>query len=91
MPAVIGKVRQYLPRGWQVPLTFYLQRIIIRQVDCSLKGFSSEDHHLQKAHSSSGLGRRPLKAEVTGSNPVCATKSLVILLFEAKTTVTKLT
>ncbi len=26
------------------------------------------------AHSSSGLGRRPLKAEITGSNPVCATK-----------------
>src|SRR5690348_14176689 len=27
-----------------------------------------------EAHSSSGLGRRPLKAEITGSNPVCATK-----------------
>ena len=26
-----------------------------------------------RAHSSSGLGRRPLKAEITGSNPVCAT------------------
>src|SRR5215813_7292269 len=26
-----------------------------------------------KAHSSSGPGRRPLKAEITGSNPVCAT------------------
>ncbi len=26
-----------------------------------------------KAHSSSGLGRRPLKAEITGSTPVCAT------------------
>ena len=25
------------------------------------------------AHSSSGLGHRPLKAEITGSNPVCAT------------------
>ena len=25
------------------------------------------------AHSSSGLGHRPLKAETTGSNPVCAT------------------
>lgn len=25
------------------------------------------------AHSSRGLGRRPLKAEITGSNPVCAT------------------
>ncbi len=26
-----------------------------------------------KAHSSSGPGRRPLKAEITGSTPVCAT------------------
>jgi hypothetical protein len=25
------------------------------------------------AHSSSGLGRVPLKDEITGSNPVCAT------------------
>ena len=25
------------------------------------------------AHSSSGQGRRPLKAEITGSTPVCAT------------------
>ena len=28
---------------------------------------------LYVAHSSSGLGHRPLKAEITGSNPVCAT------------------
>ncbi len=27
------------------------------------------------ARSSSGLGRRPLKAEITGSNPVRATKN----------------
>ncbi len=26
-----------------------------------------------EAHSSSGPGHRPLKAEITGSNPVCAT------------------
>ena len=25
------------------------------------------------AHSSSGLGHHPLKVEITGSNPVCAT------------------
>ena len=30
--------------------------------------------YLVTAHSSSGLGHRPLKAEITGSNPVCATK-----------------
>ena len=29
------------------------------------------------AHSSSGLGHRPLKAEITGSNPVCATNLFV--------------
>ena len=29
--------------------------------------------HSYLAHSSSGLGHRPLKAEITGSNPVCAT------------------
>ena len=27
------------------------------------------------AHSSSGLGHLPLKEEITGSNPVCATNS----------------
>ena len=30
------------------------------------------------AHSSSGLGHRPLKAETTGSNPVCATRPLFL-------------
>src|SRR6266852_6781130 len=29
-----------------------------------------------EAHSSSGLGHRPLKAEITGSNPVCATSPI---------------
>ena len=29
-------------------------------------------HHIA-AHSSSGLGRRPLKAEIAGSNPAWAT------------------
>ena len=32
-----------------------------------------EESNLGVAHSSSGLGHRPLKAEITGSNPVCAT------------------
>ena len=32
-----------------------------------------ERDNIKMAHSSSGLGRRPLKAEITGSNPVCAT------------------
>ena len=30
------------------------------------------------AHSSSGPGRRPLKAEIAGSNPACATTRLVL-------------
>ena len=32
---------------------------------------------LSVAHSSSGLGHRPLRAEITGSNPVCATKKIM--------------
>jgi hypothetical protein len=36
------------------------------------------------AHSSSGLGHRPLKAEITGSNPVCATNAFFTAGFEAK-------
>ena len=34
---------------------------------------NGEKPFLHLAHSSSGLGHRPLKAEITGSNPVCAT------------------
>ena len=36
------------------------------------------------AHSSSGLGHLPLKEKITGSNPVCATSTLVTLYFVAK-------
>ena len=32
--------------------------------------------HSYVAHSSSGLGHRPLKVEITGSNPVGATKKI---------------
>ncbi len=35
------------------------------------------------AHSSSGLGHRPLKAEIRGSNPLCATSNLLTPFFEA--------
>ena len=35
--------------------------------------YVSEKSNLGVAHSSSGRGHRPLKAEITGSNPVCAT------------------
>ena len=36
---------------------------------CELSGL-----FLSVAHSSRGLGHLPLKEEITGSNPVCATK-----------------
>ena len=36
------------------------------------------------AHSSRGLGHLPLKEEITGSNPVCATKDKMTACFEAK-------
>ena len=35
--------------------------------------YVGEKSKLGVAHSSSGRGHRPLKAEITGSNPVCAT------------------
>jgi hypothetical protein len=35
------------------------------------------------AHSSRGLGHLPLKEEITGSNPVCATKDKNTPCFEA--------
>jgi hypothetical protein len=37
---------------------------------------SDEATFTHTAHSSSGLGHRPLKAKITGSNPVCATQYL---------------
>ena len=36
------------------------------------------------AHSSRGLGHLPLKEEITGSNPVCATISLLVLVVDYK-------
>jgi hypothetical protein len=36
------------------------------------------------AHSSRGLGHLPLKEEITGSNPVCATNTKKTAIFKAK-------
>ena len=36
------------------------------------------------AHSSRGLGHLPLKEEITGSNPVCATNAKKTAFFEAE-------
>ena len=46
---------------------------------CELSGLSEHG-----AHSSRGLGHLPLKEEITGSNPVCATNYPSTLFFEAK-------
>ena len=37
------------------------------------------------AHSSRGLGHLPLKEEITGSNPVCATNDVLAPCFKAET------
>ncbi len=42
-----------------------------------------DDNDNGTAHSSSGLGRVPLKDEITGSNPVCATNATITPCFEA--------
>ena len=44
----------------------------------------SQLNSVRVAHSSSGLGHRPLKAEIRGSNPLCATKAKITPCFEAK-------
>jgi hypothetical protein len=43
------------------------------------------------AHSSRGLGHLPLKEEITGSNPVCATISPLLLIFVSILTIYILT
>ena len=48
----------------------FLQNIVCFAIICGLSFLSS----IYVAPSSSGLGRRPFKAEVAGSNPVGATK-----------------
>src|SRR6187551_1074894 len=55
--------------------------MVIRAVCCCLRRFRG---HLVDSgpswdvpHSSRGLGHRPLKAEITGSNPVCGTKFVI--------------
>ncbi len=62
-----------------VNLTFYLPRAIMINDYLSEAIFKSEE-----AHSSRGLGHLPLKEEITGSNPVCATKAKKTAYFVAK-------
>ena len=51
-------------------LTFYLPEGIMMNDDYPVKLALSRS---EVAHSSRGLGHLPLKEEITGSNPVCAT------------------
>jgi hypothetical protein len=44
----------------------------------------SPERSADLAHSSSGLGHLPLKEEITGSNPVCATNDKIAPYSEAK-------
>ncbi len=46
--------------------------------------FTGTSQFFRVAHSSRGLGHLPLKEEITGSNPVCATKDSKAPYFEAK-------
>src|SRR6266571_8381881 len=48
------------------------------------RGYDIARSKLRKAHSSSGLGHRPLKAEITGSNPVCATYDPPCCVYEPR-------
>ena len=65
-------------RGWNPELKARYEELTVttfattqesNEVKCSC-----HTADLYVAHSSSGLGHRPLKAEITGSNPVCATR-----------------
>ena len=58
------------------------QRILVPSMGVRLPP-SQPLHLLHMARSSSGLGRRPLKAEITGSNPVRATIDCSGLLRES--------
>ena len=61
-------------RPWN-PNTYDRYRELVgNTIENRLQKTDNRNPHLVMAHSSSGLGHRPLKAEITGSNPVCATK-----------------
>ncbi len=51
--------------------------MLLRGEKIAIDKWQTTGYHIARntqAHSSSGPGRRPLKAEITGSTPVCATK-----------------
>ena len=63
--------------------------MLLRGEKIAIDKWQTTGYHIARnaqAHSSSGSGRRPLKAEITGSTPVCATRkrqgiSLLVFFF----------
>ena len=60
-------------RGWNPELKARYEELTATTQESNEVKCSCHTADLYVAHSSSGLGHRPLKAEITGSNPVCAT------------------
>ena len=64
-------------RGWNPELKARYEQLCATTSATTIvsiqQKLDNKSPYLVTAHSSSGLGHRPLKAEITGSNPVCAT------------------
>ena len=60
-------------RAWNSELKERYENLVATTSATTDVKYTVEQPHLCVAHSSSGLGHCPLKAEITGSNPVCAT------------------
>ena len=64
-------------RPWKPEIKERYEQLVntfVNTIGNTQQKLDNKSSHLVTAHSSSGLGHRPLKAEITGSNPVCATK-----------------
>ena len=60
-------------RAWNSELKERYENLVATTCGTTNVKYIVEQPYLCVAHSSSGLGHCPLKAEITGSNPVCAT------------------
>ena len=72
-------------RSWNPELKERYDNLVTTMVTSGDKThvkYDGQTAHSYLAHSSSGLGHRPLKAEITGSNPVCATTQLLKIKIE---------
>ena len=61
-------------RPWKSDIYAIYRELTVNTIVSIQQQLDNKSPYLVTAHSSSGLGHRPLKAEITGSNPVCATK-----------------